>query len=402
MKNLWRVAQYEYQRNVFKKSFIFVLLSVPLFIAFSIAMGVTIDRLQKNDQPVGYVDLAGVLQEDLHINDRKDSLAFVAYPSEQAARQALNDGSIQAAYILPVDYLETRQVHLLYLKEPGENVPGQFFDFLQVNILSGLPDDIAQRVAGGSNVTVRSVDGHREVPAGGPTLGLMLPLFITMGFLTMIMMSSGYTIGAVADEKENRTMEVLVTSISSDQLIAGKIMGITLISFTLLLSWTVVVILGIWIARQFGIAWFEQISIDWYGVIAIILVAIPAYILAIALMTAVGAMATTTQEGQSISALFFILHLAPLYISWSFVNTPHGPLPTLLSLLPFTALMTIGMRNLFSIVPTWQILLSVAIQIVCAIGAVWLAGRALRLGLLRYGQRLSWQRVLGLNRAKGG
>jgi len=361
-----------------------------------------IDHLQNNDQPVGYVDLAGVLQEHITISDQADILTFIAYSSEQAAQQAITDGLIQAAYVLPTDYLETRQVHLLYMKEPGENVPGQFFDFLQVNLLSGLPEDVAQRIAAGSSVTVRSIDGHREVPAGGPTLGLMLPLFITMGFLTMIMMSSGYTIGAVADEKENRTMEVLVTSISSDQLIAGKIIGITLISFTLLLSWAVVVIFGIWIARQFGVAWFEHIYIDWHSVIAIILVAVPTYILAIALMTAVGAMATTTQEGQSISAIFFILHLAPLYISWSFVNTPHGPLPTLLSLLPFTALMTIGMRNLFSIVPTWQIMLSMAIQIVCAVGAVWLAGRALRLGLLRYGQRLSWQRVLGLSRAKGG
>ncbi|HAY85153.1 MAG TPA: ABC transporter permease, partial [Chloroflexi bacterium] len=61
---------------------------------------------------------------------------------------------------------------------------------------------------------------------------------------------------------------------------------------------------------------------------------------------------------------------------------------------PFTALMTIGMRNLFTIVPTWQILVSMSIQIFCAIGAFWLAGRSLRVGMLRYGNRLTWRSLL--------
>ena len=95
------------------------------------------------------------------------------------------------------------------------------------------------------------------------------------------------------------------------------------------------------------------------------------------------------------SSIFFILHLAPLYISWSFINDPHSPLAVALSLCPFTALMTIGMRNLFTIVPTWQILVSMVVQIICALGAFWLAGRSLRLGMLRYGQRLTWRGLFG-------
>jgi hypothetical protein len=57
--------------------------------------------------------------------------------------------------------------------------------------------------------------------------------------------------------------------------------------------------------------------------------------------------------------------------------------------------MTIGMRNLFTIVPTWQILVSMVVQIICALGAFWLAGRSLRLGMLRYGQRLTWRGLFG-------
>jgi ABC-2 type transport system permease protein len=403
MKHLWQVAHYEYQRNVFKKSFILLLISVPVFITFSIGLGVFLESLEDNPLPVGYVDHAGVFASPLTtpeisstwVAKNDESVAFIAYSSEDEAAAELNDGVIQVYYVLPADYSETRRVEQIYIEKPGENAERQFYDFMQINLLSSQPHEIAFRTAAGTDVTVRSLDGRRVIPSGGPTFGLLMPLFITMAFLFMILMSSGYTLSAVADEKENRTMEVLVTSISSTHLIAGKILGIVAIGLTLLFAWTLVIIIGILFARQLGVGWFTDLSMDWRAILATLAIAIPAYALTIALMTAIGAMVTTTQEGQSVSSIFFILHLAPLYISWSFINDPHSPLAVALSLCPFTALMTIGMRNLFTIVPTWQILVSMVVQIICALGAFWLAGRSLRLGMLRYGQRLTWRGLFG-------
>jgi ABC-2 type transport system permease protein len=403
MKHLWRVALFEYQRNVFKKSFILLLISVPTFITFSIGQGIFLESLEDNPLPVGYVDQAGVFTNALTapeiasswVAKYDESVPFIAYASEDEAVSALNDGIIQMYYVLPSDYDETRRVQQIYIEKPGENAERQFYDFMQINLLSSQSPEIAYRAAVGTSVTVRSMDGSRAVPSGGPTFGLLMPLFIAMAFLFMILMSSGYTMSAVAEEKENRTMEVLVTSTSTTRLIAGKISGIITIGLTLLFTWTLVILIGIGVARQLGVGWFQDLSLDWRTILTTLVIAIPAYALAIALMTAIGAMVTTTQEGQSVSAIFFILHLAPLYVSWSFINDPHGPLALSLSLLPFTALMTIGMRNLFTIVPAWQVLVSVAVQIVCTLGAFWLAGRSLRLGILRYGQRLTWRRLLG-------
>ncbi len=406
MRYLWRVAQYEYRRSVFKKSFILILFSVPAFITFSIGLGVILDSLEDNPLPVGYVDHSGVVTAALPAPAlgsaggvrEKDSVDFIAYPSVEEAASALGDGLIQVFYLIPKDYVETRRVEQIYLDDPGENAERQFFDFLQINLLSSQPPEIAYRAAAGTSVTVRSIDGRRVVPSDGPTFGLLMPLFITMAFLFMILMSSGYTMSAVADEKENRTMEVLVTSISPAHLIAGKILGILAIGLTLVFTWTLVILVGIAFARQFGVVWFQDLSMDWGAIIATLAIGIPAYALAIALMTAIGAMVTTTREGQSVSSIFFILHLAPLYISWIFINDPQGPLGVILSLLPFTALMTIGVRNMFTIVPTWQLIASMLVQILCALGAFWLAGRSLRLGLLRYGQRLTWHSLFAASK----
>jgi len=401
MKHIWRVVIYEYRRNVFKKSFILLLISVPVFISFAIGLGVYLESQKDNPLPVGYVDLADIFSNDLDapeirstwIDKYDESIDFINFLSEVEATEALKAGSIQAFYILPNDYKQTRHIEQVYLEKPGENAERQFYDFLQINLLSSQSSEIAYRVAFGTDVTKRSIDGRRVIPSGGPTFGLLLPLFITMAFLFMILMSSGYTLSAVADEKENRTMEVLVTSISPARLIAGKIIGIIIIGITLLVTWMIVILIGVLTAQQIGIAWFADLSMDWRIISATIAIAIPAYALAIALMTAVGAMATTTKEGQSVSTIFLILHLVPLYISWSFISDPHSILSVALSLCPFTALLTIGMRNLFTIVPTWQIVISIVVQILSALLAIWLAGKALRLGLLRYGQRLTWQNL---------
>ena len=80
------------------------------------------------------------------------------------------------------------------------------------------------------------------------------------------------------------------------------------------------------------------------------------------------------------------------------VEHPNGPLIIGLSLFPITALPTLSLRLTFSVVPFWQIGLSVALTTLSAWGAVWLAGRAFRLEMLRYGQRLNWRELLNVKR----
>jgi ABC-2 type transport system permease protein len=403
MGNLWRVAVFEYRRNVFKKSFFITLLSVPLMIAFSVGIGLFMERGGNELLLVGIVDQAGIFDGTVipsHLQTEwatryEQPVEFIFFQTEAAARAALEAKEGQAYFIVPEHYLQTRHIEAVYMQEPGDKAWMQFYDLLRASNLAGHSPEVAQRVVSGTDIVVRSVDGRRLVPASsGPTFGLLLPLFIAMAVLVMLLICSGYTTSAVADEKENRNMEVLVTTISPLQLIGGKILGITAISLTMLDCWAGVTVLGIFIARQAGVAWFNDLSTDWRAVLATIAIAIPAYVLATALMTAIGAMVTTTQEGQSVSGVFIALHLVPMYVSIAFLNDPHGSLAVILSILPFTSLMTVAMRNLFTIVPAWQVAVGVLVQILSAWGAIWLASRAFRLGMLQYGQRLRFRYLL--------
>jgi len=402
MKHIWKTALFEYRRNVLKKSFILLLVSVPIFITISIGIGLLIESTEDNPLPVGIVDYADIFSNGIQlpenlvagIVDRNKPVDFIHFPAEDDASHALIQGEIQAYYLLPLDYSQRRRVEQIYIEKPGRNAERQFYDYLQINLLSNYPTEIASRAALGTYVIVQSIDGKRVVPSGGPTFGLLMPIFFTMAILFMILMSSGYTMSAVADEKENRTMEVLVTSTSTNRLITGKILGIVAIGITLFLTWGLVIFGAALIAQRLGIGWFQNLSIDWRVMSATLFVGIPAYALAITLMTAIGAMVTSVQEGQSVSSIFIIFHLIPLYVSFIYIKNPHSPISIALSIAPFTALMTIGMRNIFTIVPIWQIIASVAVQLTCFLGALWLAGKSLRLGMLKYGQRLTWDKLL--------
>jgi len=75
------------------------------------------------------------------------------------------------------------------------------------------------------------------------------------------------------------------------------------------------------------------------------------------------------------------------------MSNPSSPLSLALSLIPLTAPVAMLIRDGLTILPVWQIVLSAAIQILCAVAAIWLAGRAFRLGMLRYGKRLAWREL---------
>jgi ABC-2 type transport system permease protein len=411
MNKLLQVALFEYRRNVFKKGFLLAILSVPFFIIFIIGMGFCTETFKDNPLPVGYIDESGILSAAIPapevksrwFSDKDESIGFIVYPTEEEARQALEAKDIQAYYMIPLDYVITRHVRLVYAKKPGENAMQQFYNFLQINLLSSQAPEIAHRAAAGTDAIVRSLDGRRTIPQGPPTINLLMPLFISMAFLFLLMLSSGYIMGAVAEEKENRTIEILITTISPMQLIGGKVAGIVCVSFTLLMAWTLTVILSLFIASQAGIIWLQDIKMDWGVVLSTVAIAIPAYVLASALMTALGAILAANQEGQAVSTIFFMLHWIPAYlISLGYLNSPNDVLPVIFSILPFSSLMTFGMRNLLTIVPTWQIVASASVQTLCALGAIWFAGRAFRSGMLRYGKKVSWPRLFRIRYERAG
>jgi ABC-2 type transport system permease protein len=394
MKKLIIVAVQEYKRNVLKKSFILALLSMPLMIAFGVGLGIVITNFENNKLPVGYIDNSGIFSDPVDTPAKERSVEFIPFETQENAQQSLESGEIQAFYIIAGDYLTSNDIELFYIEEPGTNATKQFYDFIQVNLVAREYPNFAERVAHGNNVIIRSMDGKRELPDNGPPMSIILPLIISFGIVFLLLMSSGYMMHAVVEEKESRTMEVVITSLSPTQLMGGKVLGILGISLTQLFAWILFGILVILIVGQgFGVEWFKDTKIDWISIVLIVSLAIPTFITASALMVAIGSTVTETQEAQWVVSIFMMLFWIPLWLIGIIGDIPNAPLPLILSFLPFTSLMTIAIRNMFVFVPYWQIGVSVVAQVLFALAAIWLAGRAFRLGMLRYGHKMSLKEV---------
>ena len=401
MKKMLQVAWREYGRHVFTRRFTLMLLSVPLLVVFLVGMVLLVIRLESDDTPLGYVDHSGVLADPLPPREVKwpaQAVPLLPFITEEYAQQALDDEVIQGYYVLPEDYLQTGLAELVYNKEPKGMSQEQFISFLALNLLANQPPNVAARVTEGTTVIVRSTDNSREA-SEDRFLDILMPFISGLIFFIAIATSSGYLLQAVVEEKENRTMEILVTTISPGQLMAGKIIGNIAIGFTQLFTWLVFIVLGL----SLGSNWFEflqGVQIPWSSLGLMLLVMVPAFVMICALMAAVGATVTEASEGQQVMGIFTLPLYLPYMLIGVLMENPNSPLAVGLSLFPLTAPLTVSIRAGFAIVPAWQLILSVGILVASAVGALWLAGRAFRLGMLRYGQRLRWKEIF--SRGRGG
>jgi ABC-2 type transport system permease protein len=394
MSKFWRIAKHEYSRHVFRRRFLMALFSVPLMIVLMAILVIAIIMVNSDPTPIGYVDHSGILANPIPqpaVKWPERTIPMQAYPDETSARADLQVGKIQAYFIISEDYLQTGKATEISLSQPKGMAVEQFDSFLATNLLAGQPSAIADRVREGSQISVQSTDKSREA-SQQQIVNLVLPFIAGILFVVGMMTSSGYLMQAVVEEKENRTMEIMVTSVSSGQLMSGKVVADIAVGVTQLVVWALFIVLGLVVGKNY-VSWLSglQFSGEMIGVLALVMV--PAFIMICGLMAAVGATVTEASEGQQFMALFTIPIWIPYFLTGSFIQNPNSPLAIAMSIFPLTSPMTIAMRIGFTTIPTWQLLISIFTLVLSAIGAVWLAGRAFRLGMLRYGQRLLWKEI---------
>ncbi len=393
MNKFWKIFKHEYTRHVLRKRFIFALLSVPLWIVFSIGMGLVSVFLSTNRTPVGYVDPGQVIIAPLPPEERSSmfEVKFHAYASESEARAALDAKKIQAYFILPVDYRQTLDAHVYYLEQPDSTVYNQFSSLLRYNLLAEQSPEITRRVLNGPEVVLQSTQENRQA-SNSDWLKIVAPLAAGIFLMISVFTSSGYLMSSVVEEKENRTMELLATSASPGQIMGAKISALISVGLTQVLVWSVFPLVVIALAAAYT-PFLKGVNLEWQPIALVFLTAIPTFVLVASLMATIGASITESSEGQQVSGLVMMPVMAPVMLIGVLVGNPSGVIAMFLSFFPLTASLGLLIRMAFSTVPTWQIIVSTAILIVSAAGALWLAGRVFRFGMLRYGKRMGWKDV---------
>lgn len=194
-------------------------------------------------------------------------------------------------------------------------------------------------------------------------------------------------------------MEVIVTSVSPGQFMSGKIVADIAIGLTQILVWVLFIVVPILLARD-SLPFLQGIQLSPQTVIVLVFTMLPSFVLVAALMAAIGASVTEAREGQQLTSMISFPIWIPYMLTGVLMQSPNSLLSVALSLLPLTAPITMLMRDGMTILPAWQIAACALIQISGAAAAIWVAGRTFRLGMLRYGKRLSLREIFARQAAR--
>ena len=245
----------------------------------------------------------------------------------------------------------------------------------------------------------RSVDFRQQAPGGKErdfmTMYLGGIIFVMIIFMTAL--GYGQTLmRSVIEEKNSRIMEVLVSSISPFQLMAGKVVGLGMASLTQVAIWFAIG-LGLWFFRG-----SLNVSADIAGIIFnpvflvyFILFLILGYLLYSTLFALIGSIVNSDKEAQNFIFPITMSLILPVMIAMYIVQDPDSTIAVVLSLIPiFTPTMMILRLN-FAAVDTFsfanpmivQATIGVVLTLLATIGIIWVTGKIFRVGILMYGKR---------------
>lgn len=387
------VARHEFWRYATRKGFLFVVFGLPLLLIAIFVATILILTARAGD-PIGVIDNSGRMLDPATYSQTQESTdpPFIAFAAESEARSALVAEEIQAYVVIPAGYPETAEIELVHLGDASEGIYQDVNGYLRTSLLQqeGVPSGVATVLAEGSLDTefVSVEEGSEQ----NPIVDFLFPFAAAFLILMSIFTTAGYLLQAVVDEKENRTMEILVTSLSPGQLITGKIMGLVTLGLLQTIIWAGSGVVIFLIARN---RWdiLQTIQLPTDLLLITVLWFLPFYLMMACFMAAIGLSVTEVSEGQQASSIVTLLAAVPLWFSPALISIPESPLAIGLSLFPFSAPLAILVRHSLSDIPVWQMALSWFILAATAAFSLWLVGRLLHFGMLRYGQRLSLREV---------
>jgi ABC-2 type transport system permease protein len=411
MRYIWIVARHEFFATIRRRSFWIMSLVFPaLMIAFSLFSGMEDEELifggseaapEARPPVVGIVDYSGLID---NIPAGMPEGLFRRLADEAMARQALAAGTLDQYVVFPADFLASGQ---LILKDENVTMVGAGS---ANNLAAGgnawmLGQLIAANLAGSdalgaaiqfpvpripeSEVALRPPEATLA-PEAEATARLVGQAFLYAIYFVLII-GNGFMLQSVTAEKENRTAEVLLVSVSSRQLMIGKVLGLSAVVLLQLAIW----LGGAWLAFGRGASALNLAAFHIAPEIVFwaVLFLLAGFLLYGSIMAAGGALVPSAREGGQLNIVLILPLIVVLMMAPELLENPNSTLSLVLSLVPFTAPAAVVTRMVVTDVPLWQTLLSLAALVVSAYAFMLLAARFFRAGNLLSQTAFSWRRL---------
>jgi ABC-2 type transport system permease protein len=443
MRNTWLIIQREYLERVRQRSFLVLTLLLPAIIVGAFVIPSKLSKM-KNSKTQRLVVVTSTPQfgeivrqqlvagtkpgegvsadadadkdkdkdKDVDDDDKpsRDYAIEVDSNSSELERAALRNrvtsGDIDGYLWLSDDAVAARKV-TYYGRETG--------GFIEKSWLRGqldraiLLEELAQRGVGGAQadellkpvkLETMHLEAGRETKANDR--GAFFAVLIMVMLLYMAVIFYGVSVmRAVLEEKNSRVMEVMLSSATSTELMAGKLIGVGAVGLTQIGIW--IVMAGVYALPALAAsASTGEIRIAPLTLAAFALFFLFGYFLYSSIYAAVGAVITSEQEGQQLQFIILLPLIVAVFMMGPVMRAPDSPVAVWTSMVPFFSPVLMYVRIAVQPPPVWQIALSLVLLVVTIAGILILCARIYRIGILMYGKRPTLPEIVKwLKYAKG-
>ncbi len=401
-RKIWLIARREFTYNFRRRSFLFTAFVLPLIsiAGIGIVMSLLTSVLEDTSafKNIGIIDKAGVFTDSTGKVMVNPPAPFRLIPTEIQADANLKSSAIDGYYVLPPDFLRTGRIDA-YNRQTLALTQG-LQDKLDEAIKQALatrlgdPTVVARLQDPLKNLSIYRLGNPQKLEESALISTFLVPMLFGLLVFMTILVTSQFLMSGMVEEKENRIMELLVTSSRPGELLWGKLLGLGALGLSQIIIWGV---FGLIIGSTRGISLGQvlaNLQITPGFLILLVCYFILGYLLFGAVMAGIGASVNAEQEGRQISGMLSMVGIIPFWLIFTYITDPNGPIPTILSLFPFTAPVGMILRLSWTTVPPLHIVLSFVIMALSVFVVMWIAGRVFRLGMLSYGKRIGLRDII--------
>ncbi|HYK76688.1 MAG TPA: ABC transporter permease [Daejeonella sp.] len=429
MNKILLIIKREYFSRVRKKSFLLMTFLVPgliigmyALIFFLLAKG---DDKQKN---IEVLDQSGIFAGKLQ--NKKNIFFQYANDSYEGAKKELPKSTADFLLYIPKDYPANQNIEIISEKKPGISLIGdietQMETVLQNKRLveAGIDTSILNQAKDRVNISAKQLtqEGEKDASIGATfVIGFICAFLI---YISLLIYGTQVMRGVI-EEKTNRIIEVIISSVKPFQLMLGKIIGIGMVGLTQFLLW-IVLSLGlstiagnVFLKTDMAKNQIEQVqhtkdkqvkspdkaqlfaeiskaagTVDYVYVLGTFLFYfLGGYLIYSALFAAVGSAVDNETETQQFMLPITLPLIFSFIIGMNFiVNNPDSPISFWLSIIPLTSPVAMMIRIPYG-VPTWELILSMTLLVGGFLFTTWVASRIYRVGILMYGKKTSYKEL---------
>ncbi|SHJ34525.1 ABC transporter permease [Flavobacterium haoranii] len=427
MSKLALIIKREFIAKVRNKSFIVMtFLSPLLFVGMGVLIGYLASMNKDSVTKIAIYDEVGYLKNDFK-SDKFTQYTDLSLMPFEVAKDTASKSYAGLLFIPKVDSIQQLKEKVEYISEDSPSI--EFISDVETVIDSALTTDNLKKLGfDAGKIESAKVNSSLKLSkfSGGESLKGLNEIKVAiggiMGYLIMmfIIIYGNFVMRSVIEEKTNRIIEIIISSVKPFQLMMGKIIGNSLAGILQFLIWVVVGLVLMFVAQNFfglqmgsGAVNPESVQIAQQSadfsklqlyiteimnlplglmISCFIIYFIGGYFLYSSLYAAIGAAVDSETDSQQFLLPIIMPLMLGVYIGFfTVINDPHGTVATVFSIIPFTSPIVMLMRIPF-LEPEhyWQLILSIVLLFATFTLVVWFASKIYRVGILMYGKKPTW------------